>query len=224
MNRYNQISIIGNRYRIRRLLYFRALVVEYLKTQKVNPLDRFYYQEGDILALEAQETAESLVVRGRINLILAEVRDYIIWAGINPYNEIKYSPIGMTGPLDLLANIFSFQRICFNRSYFYDIFDILERAIGIYRKDENKALVRTFCPFFWLGRFLDFLTSLPFMLVGKFIGIDHYKLESHLLGKLLKISEKGILLAAAIVAILQSRYSEPARRFLARLFSSVFLK
>jgi hypothetical protein len=46
--------------------------------------------------------------------------------------------------------------------------DVIEEAIGVYRDDQLKSWFRTFNPFFWLVRLIDWLTDLVFAIVQRF--------------------------------------------------------
>jgi hypothetical protein len=136
MRTYKHITVFENTYREAFLIEFGALIRDYMNSQ-----------QKDIFTYEFKDTPKSKTIRRNINNLLIEARGYVVAAGLSPYANIKYSPVGMTGPVDFLANIFSFQRVSFNRDHFEEVIDLLDRAVGIYRNDKRKALVRTFNPF-----------------------------------------------------------------------------
>jgi hypothetical protein len=63
---------------------------------------------------------------------------------------------------DLIANVFleleGFEP--------HEVFDTIDRAIGVYETDQTSAWLRTFWPFYWIEFFVNWLSRLPFKILG----------------------------------------------------------
>ena len=80
---------------------------------------------------------------------------------------------------------------------------ILDRAIGVYRRDQNKSILRTLNPFFWAGILLDLVVNVPFKFLGK-SGLNTKAIEESFLGKIFKFMLYIVSLIGGIITIAQS--------------------
>ena len=171
MSWYKKITYWENRKRVKLLSKFRDLVVDYFNNVEYN-------------FLHIKENQNTLRIRQEINLHLDRVYSYIIYTGVNP--KIYYSPPpavgGIAGNIDLIHNIFNLHMFDIPVQ---NLIDFIDRAIGIYEEDKINSLLRTFNPFFWLGRLVDFIVGIPFKFIGK-IGFNREKVEASIVGKIIK--------------------------------------
>ena len=189
MSWYKKIPYWENRKRVKMLIKFRKLVVNYFNNVEYNSF------------FSLRKNQEAIKLRHEINLCLDKIYSYIISAGINP--TIYYSPPpaigGIAGDIDLIHNIFHLHRFEISP---HCIIDNVDRAIGIYEDDKKNALFRTLNPFFWTGRVIDFIVEIPFKLIGE-IGFNREKIESSLLGRVIKGILYLITVGAAFLTILE---------------------
>jgi hypothetical protein len=66
-----------------------------------------------------------------------------------------------------------------------EVLDMVERAIGIYKRDYLGAWIRTFSPFHWLNELIAFVAGIPFNLLVS-AGVNRSKVESNTLARLVK--------------------------------------
>ncbi|MBI5789408.1 MAG: hypothetical protein HZA78_11195 [Candidatus Schekmanbacteria bacterium] len=143
------------------------------------------------------ENDKAKEVRTEINQILKIIHSIINMANINTMTiHIPSASIGGLVPnIDVILNIFNLQGYQIKDQH---ILDYIDRAIGVYKTDFTSSIFRTINPFYWLGLILDFIVSLPFILIGK-DGFDPKKVEASFLGKLLKF---GFYLIGAFASFL----------------------
>jgi len=150
--------------------------------------------EGRIESDRARE------IRVEINRMINEIHSIINMSDINTMTYYTPPPAigGYAHHIDLILNIFELQsyRIGENR-----ILDYIDRAIGVYQNDFIPSILRTINPFYWIGIILDYIVSLPFILIGK-AGFNQKKAEVSFLGKFLKIIFYLMSGTAAFLAIL----------------------
>jgi len=139
--------------------------------------------------------------RGETNRLLDECRSIIVLAGVSPI--ITYVPPpaigGYVQRIDILTNLFNLHNFEISLD---TVFDHIDRAIGVYERDEFRACIRTFNPFFWLGLLLDFIVEIPFSLLGK-AGFNKSTIEESLLGRIAKTIMYLVTLLASLLTILQ---------------------
>jgi hypothetical protein len=140
--------------------------------------------------------------RQEINLYLKKLRLNIISAGVN--TEMYYSPPpllgGIRGNIDLFSNIFNLN------TYRLDprtIIDIIDQTVGIYNDEKIKAFIRTLNPFWWIWKIIRWIASLPFFIL-KEIGFNTEKIESNIVGKLIKLIVEVAIFLEASFAILSA--------------------
>ena len=190
MSYFKKITIWGNCKRVKLLVEFRSLVVNYFNNLKHSDY-----------GLEVHENEKAKQVRREINMNLDKMYSIIISAGVNP--TIYYSPPpavgGFAGDIDLIHNIFRLHNFQIAPQ---GLLDYIERAIGIYENDKINALLRTVNPLFWIGLILDYIASLPFKVIGK-IGFNQKKIESSIMGRIIKGVLYLIMVLAAFLTVLE---------------------
>lgn len=210
MKWYKDIPIWENLRRINLLLEFRNLIVEYFNKVKFPGI-----LDYDI---EPRESVDLQKIRSKINNMLTETHSIVVASSIAPI--IYYSPPpaigGMSGHIDLINNVFHLHRFEVDTR---DVIDIIERSVGIYEKDKNKALCRTINPFYWAVLIIDFIVSIPFKILGR-VGFDQERLEGSFVGKTVKSILYLITVFAAFLTILEKLgYLEWFKNFLKQLFN-----
>jgi hypothetical protein len=201
MRYYKKILIWENNRRISSLIEFRSLVVEYFNHSR---------SEWMIDSRIEEEPAKN--ARIKINRLMDEVHDIILCSGINP--SITWSPPPAIGGhiknIDLIQNIFYLHRFQIGGR---EILDFLERSIGIYERNHKPSLIRTFNPFFYIGRIFDLISELPFFALSK-LGFSKEKTETSVIGRLVKGGLYLITVFAALLTVLQLLdYLEPVKIF-----------
>lgn len=201
---YKKRTIIGNTYCLRKLDDFRNDLILYF-----NNIERSF-------GLEFIENSTGKQVRTKINRYVNEVHEIIITSGIS--TEVTYTPPPMIGGyrqnIDLVSNIFNFHMYQIEPN---NLLDIVDRAIGRYESDRAQSIVRTLNPFFWFGRFLDILVSLPFRFFQR-AGISTKAFEESFFGKIAKLILYLVSLAASFLTILQILgYLDPVKNFIESL-------
>ena len=194
MRHYTQILVWENARRLNKLDEFRQLVIDY-----------FSNIDADWLSDRRAENQTAQVARGKINRIMAEVHSIILHSGTIPILTIDPPPAvgGYRTNVDLIQNIFILDKFYIGEGVHRecnDILDFVDRAIGKYESNHKLALIRTFNPFFYVGWFLDVISDLPFVIVGKF-GFDQQKAKASAIGRLVKGVFYLIQVAAAVLAI-----------------------
>ncbi|MFZ6016994.1 MAG: hypothetical protein ACOYU0_05185 [Nitrospirota bacterium] len=205
MKYYNRMFIWENIKRTNELLLFRNLVVQYFNSA---PYD---WMEGGRI-----ENDEAVETRRQINLIIHKIKRYIREAGISTILYCSPPAIGgFSGSTDIFNEIFNDTlRIPENR-----ILDIIERAIGVYQNDKVKSWIRTLNPFFWIYLILEKFVALPFKLLG-LAGFNQEKIESSVVGKILKMIFGIIIVGAAFLTVLEKLgYLESFKILIARFIS-----
>ena len=208
MRYHTKILVWENERRLNKLIEFRELAIEYFNNTHVEwPMD----------ARIEEDTAQA--ARIEINQAVPEVHSIIRRSGIDPNLTVLPAPAvgGYVTKVDLILNIFGLDEhdIKPNR-----VFDIIERAIGIYESNHKSALVRTFNPFFYLGLMLDTISDLPFIAIGKF-GFNRQKAKASAIGRIVKGVLYLITVLAAFLTILYLLdFLEPVKQLVHELLGS----
>ncbi|HCC68063.1 TPA: hypothetical protein DEP90_02560 [Patescibacteria group bacterium] len=186
---YKKISYFENRHRIKKLKKFKSLAIKYFKnTQK-----SFYNRE-------CVENSIAQKTRSQINSISPHVNLIIRSSGIP--TSIIYTPPPMIGgsqqEIDLFDNIFLLHQYDINKE---QIFDIIEKSIGVYEYDKILSIIRTINPFFWINRILSYIANIPFEIFKSF----GFEINSERpLFKILGFIFYLITVIASLIAILQA--------------------
>jgi len=203
MRPFNKITVFENYNRLTELIEFRTLVIDYFNNSRLEEFSLSYERKEDQIAQEA---------RGKINRKLDELHDIVLLAGINP--TLFYSPPPAIGgychDIDLIHNIFNLGKFSIAPNI---VIDIIDRAIGIYENNRWKAFRRTLNPFFYFGLIINWVATLPFVLLGT-LGFDRKKAETSFLGRIVKGITYLVSLIASILTILSFfGYSDIIKNF-----------
>ncbi len=206
MRHYTKILVWENERRLNKLIEFRELAIEYFN----NSRPAGWGNSGRIEEDAAREA------RFEINLVRNEVHSIILNSGITPI--LSWTAPASIGSyvreVDLIENIFNLNGLQIGPNH---VLDCIEGVIGIYESNRKSAFVRMFNPFFYLGWFLNVISVLPFIAIGK-LGFNQYKAERSAIGKLIKGVLYLIPVVAACLAILQHFDSlEPVKQFVHKL-------
>jgi len=188
---FNKRTIIGNIYCQRQLIEFRNSVIDYFNN----------CEYGDYLTRDFSENDKARCLRSTLNRNLLSIQDIVYYADVT--SHIIYTPPPIVGGyvqnINLISNIFHLYQYEIEPKY---LLDFIDRAIGVYKNDQIKSLLRTFNLFFWIGILLDFIVSAPFKLLGR-AGISTKEIEESNLGKIAKLILYITSLAAGVVSIAQ---------------------
>lgn len=187
---FNKRTIWGNLHCQDKLIEFRNSIVDYFNNCSFDEWSRHFSEN---------ENARS--IRSNLNQNLPYIEDIVNGADVTTY--ITYTPPPIVGGyrqnINLVANIFHLHQFEIEPTY---LLDVVDRAIGVYKSDQKKSLVRTFNPFFWVGILLDLVVSIPFTLLGK-AGLNTKAIEESILGKISKFILYIVSLIAGIITIAQ---------------------
>ena len=184
MKHFKKITYMENRNRITILSDFRLMLEKYF----------------GIGPCQGKKDIENVTeLRKSINQNTHKVISILVVADSLPTFSIRpaFSNVVLEN-VDIFSNIFRLDEISVEPII---LFDVLDRAIGLYCDDKRNAIIRTFNPFFWIGLVLDYIVSLPFAFIGN-LGFDEQKAESSLIGKIIKGLGWIITIGAAITTIL----------------------
>jgi hypothetical protein len=148
---YSTIPIWENSHRLKVLAEFRQVLTQYGQIlQNTGSIYRstFDNHPADIPLVEH---------RNWINQRLHGVYRIIRLSRVNPIIQ----RFGVT--YDLLMNLFT----DYTGRDLELALDLIDQAIGVYQDDRNRALFRTFWPFFWFGVLADWIAEIPFRTLRK---------------------------------------------------------
>jgi hypothetical protein len=190
MSYYTKLLPWENSRRLTKLAEFRDLVIQYFDNSR-----------AEWMVDERIEKPEAGAARVDINRMMDEVHDILLYSGINP--SIRYTPPAVIGGyiqnIDLVQNIYNLHRFRISPN---NLLDFIDRAIGIYERNERAAFLRAINPFFYLGLVFDFVARIPFVLVGR-MGFNRKKAEESLPGRVVKGAVYIITALASILTVLQ---------------------
>ena len=172
------------------LKHFRQKVVDYDNHAQWNDYDNDY-----------DEDEEAVRLRQQINEDMAEVTTACQKVGQSTI--VYYSPPpaigGLQGEIDVLANIFRLPSLGMNTT---QLLDRLDRVIGVYRYHVSHLWRRLFNPFYWIGKGLASIGSVPFRVL-RIAGFNAERAETSLSGKLVKSIISFLTLMYFSLAILE---------------------
>ena len=208
MRHYTKILIWENKRRLNKLREFRSLVIRYFNHSRVG------FGGGRVEESAAKEA------RREINRLQAEIHSIILSSGINPL--FSWSPPAAVEndviDIDLIEDIFHLDRFYIGPN---NPLGLLDRAIGRYESNRKSARVRTFNPFFYLGRVLDAITDLPFIIIGV-LGFNRQNIKASAVGRLVKGILYLIIIVAALLTILHLLdFVEPTKQFVHKLLTLI---
>lgn len=185
MKRYTKLIFWQNVIRQKKLKEYQIKLEEYFKSIDYDSYNR------SIL-----DTPQTRIIRTYLNKQSDIVGQYITETGC-PL-KVTYTPPPAIGgyirTIDLIDNLFNLQNFDIEVQ---TLIDIIDQALGIYEGDFTKSIIRTFSPLFWLGWVLEFISSIPFYLLGS-IGFSRVRIENSILGKFIKLIIKIITLFVLI--------------------------
>jgi hypothetical protein len=156
--------------------------------------------------------------RRDINQQIPAVREMVDLAGIaaeRSWPTMRDGYPSTPEDIDVLAEIWDLNLYHVNQNA---PIDVIDNAIGVYRKDQAKSWFRTFWPFFWLGRLIDWVAHWTFNVVALF-GADPHEARSSHFGRVITALERLTLWTATVVgaaiAVLEFLgFETPIRHFL----------
>ena len=208
MRYYTRILIWENRRRLNKLRDFRSLVIRYFNNSRVG------FGGGRVEESAAKEA------RREINRLRDEIHSIILNSEINP--SFSWSRPAAAGgdetEIDLIEEIFDLDQFDIGPN---NVLGLIDRAISEYDSNRKSAFVRTFNPCFYLGRVLDAITDLPFIIIG-ILGFNREKIKASTIGRLVKGILYLIIIVAALLTILHLfNLVEPIKKFLHELLAVI---
>lgn len=178
---YKKIPIWENKKRIKQLEEFRANVITYFNNKENR---------------KAQE------MRAKINEKIDKIHYYFDDTKIEPSLVYRAPPAigGYKESIDLLVNIFNLHQ--FPEISPQRIVDYIDRLIGVYKSDTVKAFFRTINPLWWIFLLIELIASIPFKILES-VGLKREKIETSILGKIIKAIFELILVIAALLTVLE---------------------
>ena len=208
MRYHTKILIWENKRRLNKLRAFRSLVIRYFNNSRVG------FGGGRVEESAAKEA------RREINRLKDEMHSIILNSGIDPsFSWTRPTTIGGDDTeIDLIEDIFNLDQFDIGPN---NLLDRIDRAIGKYESNRKSVFVRTFNPFFYLGRLLDTITDLPFIVIGM-LGFNRQKIKASAIGRLVKGVLYLIIIVAAVLAILHLLYLlNPIRQLVHKLLALI---
>lgn len=208
MRHHTRILIWENRRRLNRLKEFRSLVIRYFNNSRVG------FGGGRVEESAAKEA------RREINRFREEIHSIILNSGIDPL--FSWTPPSAVGgdetKIDLIVNIFNLDQFDIGPN---NVLNCIDRAIEKCESSRKSVFVRTLNPFFYLGRVLNTITDLPFIVIG-LLGFDRQKMKASIIGKLVKGILYLIIIVVAVLAILHLLgFLEPIKQFVLKLLAVI---
>jgi len=187
---FNKRTIWGNIHCQNQLIEFRNNVVDYFNNCRFDEWNN-----------EIHEDEKAMTLRSNLNQNLLNIQEIVHCADVATH--LIYTPPAMIGGyrqnIDVISNIFNLHQYSIEPKH---LLDFVDRAIGVYRNDQKKSLVRTFNPIFWIGVLLDLIVSAPFKLLRK-AGINTKEIEESYIGKIAKFILYVVSLIAGVISIAQ---------------------
>ena len=212
MAHYRRMTIYQNLKSLRTLKKFRKLAERYFEN-----VDYGSY------GLTALENPKAKAIRSQLNLMLERVKRALSSVDLRS----KICPVPPVDAPDseegvyLVENIFNLHALKISPQ---TLLDYVERAIGAYRDEKPRALIRTFNPLFWLSILLDYTANLPFAMLGA-LGLNRSGMETSPLGKLFKGCFRAAILVGAFAFTLHSLgYLDPMKPKAQGVISNLKLK
>ena len=208
MRHYTRILIWENKRRLSKLREFRSLMIRYFNNSRVG------------LGGGRVEESAAKEARREINRLRDEIHSIILNSEINP--SFSWTRPAAAGgdetEIDLIDDIFDLDQFDIGPN---NVLGIIDRAIGEYDSNRRSAFVRTFNPFFYLGRVLDTITDLPFIVLGV-LGFDRQKIKTSTIGKIVKAILYLAIIVTALLTILHLLdFLEPIKQFVHKLLAVI---
>jgi hypothetical protein len=212
MAHYKRMTILQNLQSIRTLKKFKKLTERYFEN-----VDYGSY------GLTAVEKPNAKAIRSQLNLMLERVKRVLSSVEISPEicDASRSTPPEHDEGVYLIDNLFNLHQLKISPQ---TLLDYVERAIGVYRDDKSKASIRTLNPLFWLSIILDYISSLPLVMLG-ILGFNRAKIEDSPSGKFLKGCFRAAVLVTVLAIILYHEgYLGPTEQKAQELISHLKLK
>ena len=188
MRYHTKILIWENKRRLNRLREFRFLMIRYFNNSRVD------FGGGRVEESAAKEA------KREINRLREEIHSIILNSGIDPL--FSWTPPSAVGgdetEIDLIEDIFHLDQFDIGPN---NLLACIDRAIEKYDSSRKSTFVRTLNPFFYLGRVLDTISDLPFIIIG-ILGFNRQKIKTSAIGRLVKGSLYLSIIVAAVFTIL----------------------
>lgn len=190
MRDYKHILLWENLFRLKRLISFRKLVLNYFQLAKYD-----WKVEGRI------ENDKAKQLRSKINQRIESVSSFVKSSRV--ITTLVWSPPpaigGSSRSIHLIQNIFNLGD--FHISY-DAVINNLDNAIGVYKSDIVWSIFRIINPFFYFNLLFTWISNLPFLVIGK-MGFNRDKAESSNLGRLIKLIIYVLTVAASSITIVE---------------------
>jgi hypothetical protein len=186
----SQLTCWENRKRAEFLFRFRELIVTYFSN--VQRHSRY----GDPV-----ENDVANVARSDINRFSQRALHYIYATGV-PTEVTQYPAPAVGGyvkTIDVMVNVFNLSASSIPPQ---KVVDIIEQAIGAYEADYRSSIMRTFNPFFWIGKLLRAISAMPFAIL-EHAGLHGKKLEDSFVGRLIKLLTEIVAFLTALYGFLK---------------------
>jgi hypothetical protein len=212
MPHYNRMTIFQNLQCIRILKKFKKLAERYFEN-----VDYGSY------GLTAVEKPKAKAIRSQLNLMLERVKRALSSVEISPdiCDASRLTAPEHEEGVYLVDNIFNLHQLKISPQ---TLLDYVERAIGVYRDDKFKSVIRSLNPLFWLSIVLDYISSLPFTILSA-LGFERSKIEDSSFGKFLKGCFRVAVVVTVLAAILYHQgYLDPIEQKVQGYVSHLKLK
>lgn len=190
--------------------------------RRIETLNRYVRLLAEYAKLAAEEQMgapqqQLSTKRMSLDLRLQEVQRIVQGAGISP--TFIWTPPSVVGgysqQVNLIADMFQLQKHGIGLDA---LADILLQAMGVYQQDKFAAWFRTLNPFYWISVPIEWISYLPFRVVG-FLGGDAVRASDSFFGRLL---QGTLMLGQTILAYLTIAEKLGLLDFLRGYFLTVF--
>jgi hypothetical protein len=174
---YSKIPISENKLRVEYLTLLRNLILDAIVfSGGAEPVVALSPTTGQPLNQEQRRTE----INERKPLALQMIR----LAGIKTQRDCatRLKEITSSRNLDVIEQLWSLESFGVS---FREPIDVIEEAIGKYKRDQKKALGRTRNPVFWILRIVGWIAGVPFWLIS-LLGFSREKAEESQSGQLAK--------------------------------------
>jgi hypothetical protein len=193
--------------------------------KKFKKLSERYFENVDYgsYGLTAVEKPKAKAIRSQLNLMLERVKRALSSVEISPdiCDASRLTAPEHEEGVYLVDNIFNLHQLKISPQ---TLLDYVERAIGVYRDDKFKSVIRSLNPLFWLSIVLDYISSLPFTILSA-LGFERSKIEDSSFGKFLKGCFRVAVVVTVLAAILYHQgYLDPIEQKVQGYVSHLKLK
>ena len=208
MRHYTRILIWENRRRLHQLKEFRSLMIRYFNNSRIG------FGGGRVEESAAKEARHDL------NRLRDEIHSIILNSEMDPsFSWTRPTAAGGDDTeIDLIENLFNLDQFDIGPN---NVLGIVDKAIERYGANRKSAFIRTLNPFFYLGRALDTISALPFIVIGLF-GFNRQKIQTSGIGRAIKGTLYLITVIAAILAILHLLgFLQPVSQYIRKLLGLI---